>query len=71
MTNEKALTAYMGVLAEMSDRLDELQAYIEDHGMVSPDDVNWGHVGSLQAMLTTLTELTDQAYQRGEYAKQE
>lgn len=35
----------------------------------SPENINWGHVGTAGWFLEKLTELTDYAYKRGEYAK--
>lgn len=64
-----AQDSFIGIISEINDRLDELKAYAEDHMGVDPDTLNWGHVGSAQQLLAKLTELTDQAYKRGEYAE--
>jgi hypothetical protein len=66
---EKALGAFIGTLGEINDRLEELQTYIDDHMEYPPDDINWGHVGTAQYYLEKLTELTDHAFGRGEYAE--
>jgi hypothetical protein len=68
-SNEKALGAFTGAVGEIRDRLDELTAYFDEHMGYSPDDINWGHVGTATYFLMQLTELTDNAYGRGEYAK--
>jgi beta-mannanase len=68
-SQEKALSAFIGTMGEVKEQLDELNAYFEDHMGVSPDEINWGHVGSATYFLTELAELADRAYGRGEYAK--
>lgn len=69
MKKTTALDSFTSILAEMNDRLDELKAYAEDHMGCDPDSINWGHVSTAQNFLATLTELTDRAYKRGEYAE--
>lgn len=64
-----AQDSFIKTLAEINDRLDELKAYADDHMGVDPDSINWGHVGFAQDFLAALTELTDRAYNRGEYAE--
>jgi hypothetical protein len=69
MKNEKALQEFMAKIAEPQTLLAELQAHVDEHMGTNPDEINWGHVGSAGYMVEKLTELTDWAYQRGEYAK--
>lgn len=64
-----ATDAFVTALAEINSRLDELKSYAENHMGVNSEAINWGHVGSAERLLTALTELTDRAYQRGEYAR--
>ena len=66
--HEKALDRFMGQIGEINDRLAELQTFADDHMGFNPDDINWGHVGTAGWVLEKLTELTDYAYKRGEYA---
>lgn len=66
---KSAQDSFIGIIAEINSQLDELKAYTEDHMGVDPDSINWGHVGSAQQLLAELTELTDRAYKRGEYAE--
>ena len=68
MGNEKALGNFIGVLGEARERLEELQKYIDNHMDANPDEVNYGHVGSAEYLLAQLTQLTDWAYNRGEYS---
>ena len=67
--HEKALGRFMEQLGEMNERLAELQAFADDHMGYSPEDINWGHVGTAGYFLEKLTELTDCAYKRGEHAE--
>jgi len=69
MKKEKALGAFMAKIAEAQERLAELTAYLDDHMETSPDDINWGDVGSAGYMVEKLTELTAWALGRGEYAQ--
>jgi hypothetical protein len=69
MKNEKALQEFMAKVDEAQERLAELNAYLDEHMETSLDSVNWGTVGSAGYMVEKLTELTDWAYKRGEYAK--
>lgn len=52
----------------MNIRLDELKEFAENHMNYDPESINWGHVAEAQHFLSALTELTDMAYRRGEYA---
>lgn len=67
--NEKAQAAFIAKIAEITARIDELKDYAENHMDFSPDEITWAHVGSAEHLLAALTELTDQAYRRGEYAE--
>ncbi|MCL2223582.1 MAG: hypothetical protein FWB96_01295 [Defluviitaleaceae bacterium] len=67
--NDQALAAFMAKIAEAKERIEELNAYADDHIGDSPEEINWGHVGSAGYFVEKLTELTDWAFGRGEYAK--
>ena len=67
--NEKALGEFVGKIGEISERLAELKTFADDHMGYEPDSINWGHVGTAGYFLKQLTELTDAAYKRGEYAE--
>ena len=69
MKNEKALGAFMAKIAEAQTLLAELQAHVDDHMGASPEEINYGHVGSAGYMVEKLTELTDWALGRGEHAE--
>ena len=48
--------------------LQRLTAFSADHFGVDPDDVNWGHVGTLGHYAELLRQVSDSAFQEGEYA---
>ena len=49
----------------MLQRLTEFSA---NHFGVDPDEVDWGHVGTLSHHARLLRELSDSAFQEGEFA---
>jgi hypothetical protein len=55
--NEKALNAYIAVLAEMRENLNTLLAHADDHLGTTPEAVNWGHVGSATHVNEKLHEI--------------
>lgn len=57
MKNQKAVDSYIGSIAEIAALLDELKSHVvDDHMGISPEDVNWGHVGSANHLLEMLNE---------------
>ena len=44
---EAALNAFIGRKAEIDEMLARLQSLSADHFNAYPDEVNWGHVGTL------------------------
>ena len=69
MQNEKALGEFMTKIAKAQTLLAELQAHVDDHMDASPEEINYGHVGSAGYIVEKLTELTDWALGRGEHAQ--
>jgi len=69
MMNEKSLSTFMAKIAEAQERLVELQNFVDEHLGVSPEDVSWGKVGDAGYIVEQLTNLTDWAFKRGEYAE--
>jgi len=67
--HEKALEQFIGQIGEINERLAALQEFADEHLGYNPDDINWGHVGSAGWVLEKLTELSDWAFKRGEYAE--
>ncbi len=46
-----------------------LAALSADHFETSPDEINWGHVGTLNHYRAKLREITDSAFKEGEHAE--
>ena len=44
------------------------QAFSDEHFNVHPDEVHWGHVGTLQSYLDLLRRVSDSAFKEGEHA---
>ena len=66
---EAALNAFIGKKAEIDEMLARLQALSDDHFNAHPDEVNWGHVGTLNHYRAKLREITDMAFSEGEHAE--
>lgn len=67
--NPTALDAFLARKAEIDFLLERLTAISANHFEVSPDAVNWGHVGTLGHYAEQLKRITDAAYNEGEYAE--
>ena len=65
---EAALSAFIGKKAEIDEMLARLQALSDDHFNAHPDEVNWGHVGTLEHYASLLKRITDSAFCEGEHA---
>ena len=68
-TNEKALDAFIAAKTEIDAMLARLAALSADHFETSPDEINWGHVGTLNHYRAKLREITDSAFKEGEHAE--
>ena len=66
--NTKAIEAFMARKMEVDAMLDRLQTLSCDHFGYSPDDINWGHVGTLGNYAELLKRITDYAFKEGEHA---
>jgi len=66
--NTKALAAFMAKKQEIDAMLVRLAALSDEHFQVAPDDVTWGHVGSLDDYAALLKRITDAAFHEGEHA---
>ncbi|MFO1158451.1 MAG: hypothetical protein U1E60_06405 [Reyranellaceae bacterium] len=63
-----ALDAFIAKKAEIDTMLARLKALSDEHFNVAPDDVNWGHVGTVNDYATLLKRITDSAFKEGEHA---
>ena len=64
-----ALDAYIARKIEIDTMLARLTALSDDHFNVAPDDVDWGHVGTLAHYAELLKRITDSAFREGEHAE--
>ncbi|WP_347267734.1 hypothetical protein [Paracoccus sp. (in: a-proteobacteria)] len=67
--NTKALDAFLAAKFEIDAMLERLAALSADHFETSPDEINWGHVGTLNHYRARLREITDSAFREGEHAE--
>lgn len=66
--NSKAIDAFLATKFEIDAMLERLAALSADHFETHPDEINWGHVGTLNHYRDRLREITDSAFKEGEYA---
>ncbi len=64
-----ALEAYIARKIEIDTMLARLTALSDDHFNTAPDEVNWGHVGTLTYYAGLLKRITDSAFKEGEHAE--
>jgi hypothetical protein len=67
--NRNALDAFMARKAEIDAMLERLKALSDDHFGCAPDEIEWGHVGTLAHYSELLKRITDSAFKEGEYAE--
>lgn len=63
-----ALDAFLARKAEIDTMLSRLSELSAEHFNVTPDEVHWGHVGTLAHYAELLKRITDAAFQEGEHA---
>ena len=68
-SREQALAAFVSKKAEIDAMLTRLQALSDDHFGYSPDEITWGHVGTLGDYAELLKRITDSAFKEGEHAE--
>lgn len=64
----KALDAFVAKKIEIDEMLERLAVLSADHFNVHPDEVHWGHVGTLQSYADLLRRISDAAFKEGEHA---
>ena len=67
-SREQALAAFVSKKAEIDTILTRLQKLSDDHFGRAPDDMAWGHVGTLEHYAELLKRITDSAFKVGEHA---
>ena len=68
-SNDKALDAFMTTKFQIDAMLERLKSLSDDHFEAHPDEINWGHVGTLNHYASLLRQITDSAFSEGEHAK--
>jgi hypothetical protein len=66
--NPKALDAFLAAKAEVDAMLERFAIFSPDHFETSPDEVNWGYVGTLNHSFAKLRKITDMALNEGKHA---
>lgn len=67
-TNDAALDAFIAAKIEIDNMLARLAAHSDDHFGYNPEEVHWGHVGTMEHYRARLREITDMAFGEGEHA---
>jgi hypothetical protein len=68
-SKEEALAAFVSKKTEIDGMLTRLRALSDDHFNYSPDEIDWGHVGTLGYYAELLKRVTDSAFKEGECAE--
>jgi hypothetical protein len=66
---EAALDAFLAAKAEIDTMLERLAALSAEHFETNPEEVDWGHVGTLNHYRDQLRNITDAAFKEGEHAE--
>ena len=64
-----ALNAFIAAKTDIDAMLARLTALSNDHFETNPDEINWGHVGTLTHYASLLRQITDSAFKEGEHAE--
>ena len=67
--NAQALDAFIARKVEIDAMLARLTALSDEHFDVHPDEVHWGHVGTLGHYAELLKRITDSAFEEDEHAE--
>ena len=67
--NSEALDAFVAAKFEIDAMLERLAALSADHFDTHPDEIDWGHVGTLNHYRAKLREISDMAFREGEHAE--
>ena len=64
----KALDAFITTKFQIDAMLERLKTLSDDDFNTHPDEINWGHVGTLNHYASLLRQITDSAFKEGEHA---
>jgi hypothetical protein len=65
---QDALAAFMARKAGIDTMLAQLTALSNEHFDTSPEEINWGHVGTLGHYASLLKQITDMAFNEADHA---
>ena len=68
LRRDEALDAFIARKLEIDAMLRRLTELSADHFGVEPDDVDWGHVGTLAHYAQLLRQVGDSTFREGEHA---
>ena len=68
VSRDAAVAAFVKSKADVDAILARLVAHSADHFGKSPDEINWGDVGAIDATLALLRVVSDSNFGEGEYA---
>ena len=63
-----ALDTFVARKAEIDAMLGRLKTLSDEHFGYSPEEINWGHAGTLAHYAEVLKRITDSAFKEGEHA---
>ena len=66
--NTAAVEAFIEKKIEIDEMLERLRALSDEHFNVHPDEIDYGHVGTLGRYAELLRQITDSAFNEGEHA---
>ena len=66
--NDDALAAFVARKGEIDAMLSRLQTLSDEHFGVAPDEVTWGHVGTLEHHAELLKRITYMAFNERDHA---
>ena len=69
IANTTALDAFLATKVEIDAMLERLAALSANHFETNPDEIHWGHVGTLAHYAELLKRITDAACREGEHAE--
>jgi len=67
--NTRALDAFLAAKVDIDAMLARLTTLSADHFEANPDEINWGHVGTLNHYASLLRQISDSAFKEGEHAE--
>ena len=67
--HEIALDLYIFLTDHAQESIARIQEFLDDHGEIGPDDVDFGHVEFMRSIEKQLTDIRHKIDKTGEYAE--